>query len=508
MLEICLLVEDLRQISKDRSVCLLGFDNSPFIIDSLHTSARLLVDDQLAKQGMLSEISVATDVYVINISNTSINPYLLLHHLLSSQTFNGSIVMVGNDRDERTHRVIDRMQSIGHFLPATKHAFPPSSVINCPGAVHIDIGRFSRPVGEKRLIASLAIGGDRISGLRRIVEPCHQAYARKVGSDYRVIDQWQINKEVNLKGPHRSLLHREKFQLYDWFNEYERILFLDMDTLPSPDCPDLFSMVPNERLGVRFERMFYEANAHDWMKSSMEIWPPVPWMGDYFNSGVFLASRCHRPLFDTSSPIPLQINFGDQTVLNYRLAKHNFPVFELGPDFNFMQYFDKGNERGEKFAYILHLANAGRPIDKELRATKWIQKWANPVHRPIYPDSPPVPQRLFNLQIVKSVEADSVSSGENFNQLSYRGQTLSLNDSALLIFRMCDGERRIVDITRSLSNRYSVSETEISAEVKQTINTLKAAGFVCVRHQFECEEDLVGIWQERMNTSATHTKPG
>ena len=55
-------------------------------------------------------------------------------------------------------------------------------------------------------------------------------------------------------------------------------------------------------------------------------------------------------------------------------------------------------------------------------------------------------------------------------------RTVHLNDSASLIWNLCDGKRSIHDIVAALSEAYPESCDDIENDVKQTLNTLADQG--------------------------------
>ena len=114
----------------------------------------------------------------------------------------------------------------------------------------IDASKFAdRNTNERCAVVTIAVG-DRITGLRETVEPTHRYYANRIGADHIVIDQAKIC------GPKFGC---EKFQIYNFFDGYDRILYIDLDAIPRPDCPDLFSLVPPNCLGVRYEKIYNQA---------------------------------------------------------------------------------------------------------------------------------------------------------------------------------------------------------------------------------------------------------
>ena len=64
--------------------------------------------------------------------------------------------------------------------------------------------------------------------------PLMQKYAEKLSCDIHVIGERKINKDTH---------HFEKFQMYDLLNEYDRILYLDVDILINKNCPNIFEII-------------------------------------------------------------------------------------------------------------------------------------------------------------------------------------------------------------------------------------------------------------------------
>ena len=76
-----------------------------------------------------------------------------------------------------------------------------------------------------------------------LTHPLIRKYAEKINADFILID----TKKVGSSHP----IH-EKFQIYDILNIYARIIYLDTDIVIKNECPNLFDIVPEEKLGVFF----------------------------------------------------------------------------------------------------------------------------------------------------------------------------------------------------------------------------------------------------------------
>jgi lipopolysaccharide biosynthesis glycosyltransferase len=119
----------------------------------------------------------------------------------------------------------------------------------------------------------------------------------------------------------------------DLLGDFDRILYLDADVAVRPDAPNLFERVPETHLGVCLtsrNTKFHEADIEEMQKLN----PDIGWKEDYFNSGVMLASRAHRRLFDRSKDATVTNRFPDQSWLNYRAQKLKIPLFDIGYKFN------------------------------------------------------------------------------------------------------------------------------------------------------------------------------
>jgi len=58
-----------------------------------------------------------------------------------------------------------------------------------------------------------------------------RAYAKNTDADFFVIDEQRLNV---------SPIHYEKYQLANFLDGYERVLFVDTDVVVHPNSPDLF----------------------------------------------------------------------------------------------------------------------------------------------------------------------------------------------------------------------------------------------------------------------------
>ncbi len=197
----------------------------------------------------------------------------------------------------------------------------------------------------KLAVITLTIG-DFFKEMSKITHPYIKAYAEKIGADFIIIDECKISKTTP---------HWEKFQLLEYLSKYDRVLYIDTDVLIKKDCPNLFDIVPEDKLGAFNEAPFTERRDIAIERISDDYdYKNFQWNGKYYNSGVLVLSKKHRYLF--RKPEKEVSNFFEQSYFNLVLIQNNTEMFDLNYKFNRMYCMDQfiGEER---FAsYIIHYA--------------------------------------------------------------------------------------------------------------------------------------------------------
>ena len=229
-------------------------------------------------------------------------------------------------------------------------------------------------MSKKNIAVVTIVVGDYAERMAKATNPFMRDYARNCGADYLVI---QEPKFRNL-----GQLYYEKFQLYDLFEKYERILYLDNDVLVSPDSPDLFLSTPESHFSASSEETwskYLECKA-----AIQNELGEIKWNYPYFNAGVMLASRIHREVFNPASPGLLRwatdevrkrypYQGDDQTYFNYRLNELKLPMMDQGYRFNHTRSIAQTWTRFR--SYFIHYAGPSghrygdrlRQIEKDAR---------------------------------------------------------------------------------------------------------------------------------------------
>jgi len=223
----------------------------------------------------------------------------------------------------------------------TKHMTPKSK-------------QLEHDVDEKRAIVTLAIG-DEAKEMLGVTLDCFMNYGSKTNAEVIVIDDEKIN------GMYPNL---EKFQMAEFLDKYDRILYLDVDIVIHPDCPDLFNIVPFDHVAAvadNFDGIWGNLNRYDEAMEVQRALGFVGWHSGYFNSGVLLFSKHHKGLF-SNPELRERFNsqFKDQTLLNFNLFRNGYKFFPLDKKFNGMEingFTSRGQNPNKTEAYIMHFAH-------------------------------------------------------------------------------------------------------------------------------------------------------
>lgn len=202
---------------------------------------------------------------------------------------------------------------------------------------------------KDRVIVTTAIG-DKYAALWDLVRPTFEDYADRIGSDLLVIEN----------NPHGHLSpHWTKLVLHGLLHKrYRRAIWMDSDLVIRSDCPDLFDLVPQDKMGLFNEGRFVSRTMALLEASKMYGVPLPTWdRRSYYNTGVMVVSQDHRHIFSNPDFVAQQrYGFGEQTYLNMRMIGKNIPIHELSHHFNRMSLMDTVTGVSRLASYIVHYA--------------------------------------------------------------------------------------------------------------------------------------------------------
>lgn len=204
----------------------------------------------------------------------------------------------------------------------------------------------------RRLITVRA--DERIHEIARLTLPSILRYVDKVGADFLVLgDEPPVKSDDG--APYFRIL-----KLGELLKDWDRILNLDADLLVSSDCPDLFDVVPEDCVGSTFEDVgSREMLRHHRMIAVQEQFGDVGWTNGYVNTGVFVVSKMHAPIFDPVAKYWTS-HGADDVHLGWTIHACGFKVHELDRRFNTMTNFCESPLNLDRFkSWIVHYAGAG-----------------------------------------------------------------------------------------------------------------------------------------------------
>lgn len=161
----------------------------------------------------------------------------------------------------------------------------------------------------------------------------------------------------------------EKFQCLELLKEYDRVLCLDGDVLVTPKAANIFEKYDNENYLYAFHENAdsEHMNRDSWIETyepNFE-WPIYNKRKMYFNSGCVLYSKKHANLLDKIKEIKytnksFSIDGGEQTALNFAVAKNKIPFESISHSFNRMNLGENDPDNKRYEADFIHYAGICR----------------------------------------------------------------------------------------------------------------------------------------------------
>jgi len=200
-----------------------------------------------------------------------------------------------------------------------------------------------------------------IKNITQITHPLFKKFAKKWGADFYVINN-PSDCFKTIGKYHESVDHYRILNIYELYEKYDRILYLDSDMIINKNCPNIFKEVPYESIGVAYEDCGgRKENRRERIQEIQSKFGNVQWETGFPNVGTFITSKIHKNIF---TPIEgewwLDLGY-DCTLLGYQFNKFKFPIQELSFKWNHMSMFSESwNHFANRFnSYIIHYAGAG-----------------------------------------------------------------------------------------------------------------------------------------------------
>lgn len=195
----------------------------------------------------------------------------------------------------------------------------------------------------KLAIVTIA-NGEYFEQMGRLTHPTMQAYADKIGADFIVWTDVSQYKFPEYK----------KMEIGNLLNTYDRVLYVDTDVIIRGDAPNIFEVVPEDRLGILEEGQWFDRCLTTTQFMTHIGYDARLWDGKYYNAGIYVCSRCHQDLF--VKPPKEWDHFRDQSWFNTLISDRKVKIFPLPHRFNRFVAFDRIFGEHRLDSWFLHYA--------------------------------------------------------------------------------------------------------------------------------------------------------
>jgi hypothetical protein len=205
---------------------------------------------------------------------------------------------------------------------------------------------------QRLLLFTVAIPAPEKPWLTECFSICHDTmarYALRIGADLLTIHQRRL-------GHVSRFPHVEKFNVRDYLDRYDRVLFLDSDVFIKPTAPNIFDICGETNKLYILDQVDHldgypdVKNWHDYchafLRSKSPAMPRI-----YYNTGVMLMSRQHQGIFDTQGYFDGPA--WEQEFLIYRIVQRGDAVAKLPWEFNTILRYSTAAHKEQ--AHFLHL---------------------------------------------------------------------------------------------------------------------------------------------------------
>jgi len=204
---------------------------------------------------------------------------------------------------------------------------------------------------------------DKVKEIAELTHPVLKRYAEKWDADFLV-----LSEDYDSKG--WGIVHYRLMRLYDLLEKYDRILNIDSDVVINKTCPNLFDIVPYDKIGVIYEDVgTRELDRKNRIRLIQLKWGNIGWIENYINSGVCLVSKPHREIFKRYNGKLWEKHGYTDVFFGYQIHRLNLEIFELDWHYNHMSIFSEAwNGRASRFdSHIIHYAGHAAFPDKGKR---------------------------------------------------------------------------------------------------------------------------------------------
>ena len=246
--------------------------------------------------------------------------------------------------------------------------------------------------------------GTRHNNIAEISHPTQREYAKRHDLDYIVYDSKQyrvyhpdgsesliqqccpiVTEKTGhlLSGPAFGAYN--KLNIFETLDHYDRIAYIDTDIIVRNDAPNIFDIVPEDKVGMMSETGLLGNDRSILMQewSSKYNYDISSWDGQYYNSGVMVIPKEYKNLLSGCLDFH-DDTFFEQTPINMNIVKYGIPMFSLPYAFNRTSFMDHIMNEPRHSSYFIHYAGSwmmlkeghSKTADHLIKIMKYdIEKW-------------------------------------------------------------------------------------------------------------------------------------
>lgn len=179
-------------------------------------------------------------------------------------------------------------------------------------------------------------------------------YAHRIGADFININNIVVHPIINHD------IRYEKFQIYDLLGMYDRIMLIDYDAVITKNCPDMFNVVPENKIGIKIGK----GSINTFKDRIEKQLGKIEWGVHYYNSGLIIVSKPQRELFNyRKAKVLTSGTLAEQNTITYRIYAQRTPVHFLTSKEHYIPRVDKKEEN----PFVIHWAGGGRGGSEEIQ---------------------------------------------------------------------------------------------------------------------------------------------
>jgi hypothetical protein len=212
--------------------------------------------------------------------------------------------------------------------------------------VRVGISQGGHLKGKRTLV--IPVQGPVANRELQVTQPFFEAYCRRAGIDLQIVDVSQALASACVKASLRTLV-----------GEYDRFAIAEPHIIIRHGCPDLFAVVPEDRLGAMIEGRWTDRRQRCVELSGLCGFRTALPAERYANTDLLVMSQAHLPMLEALMRRPVSsYRLGAQDAFNAVLYHSDVAVYGLPRDFNWIPY--SPSEFDWRWAWIFNMSDSWR----------------------------------------------------------------------------------------------------------------------------------------------------